>query len=255
MLTPTESSDDDGGNIKCFISNNVVCNNVALNNVDKRKIAQALQSLIKNKQTIDDVQKNPTKTSAVADTVKFKFRMKFKPNSPQRSLLSAGKVRTQSTTTTSFHPHHLQQHQNQNLQKISPKDSSKTAKISPASIKTRSSGGPSRSSSSSSYSSQVEKCREIRDLHNSMERQRRVDLRHNFDRLKVVVPELADSEKASKLTILNKAANYCLLMATVDSRLTNERNVEAAKNALLRKKLQIIQKSMTKKHVAAKNFK
>jgi hypothetical protein len=44
-------------------------------------------------------------------------------------------------------------------------------------------------------------------------------------------------------------------MATVDSRLTNERNVEAAKNALLRKKLQIIQKSMTKKHVAAKNFK
>ena len=34
---------------------------------------------------------------------------------------------------------------------------------------------------SGNKASQEDKCREIRDLHNSMERQRRVDLRKNFD--------------------------------------------------------------------------
>jgi hypothetical protein len=38
--------------------------------------------------------------------------------------------------------------------------------------------------------SYVKKCRETRDLHNSMERKRRIDLRLNFEKLKSAVPEL-----------------------------------------------------------------
>ena len=86
--------------------------------------------------------------------------------------------------------------------------------------------------------SQEEKCREIRDLHNSMERQRRVDLRKNFDMLKICVPELADVEKASKLNILNKAADYCKLLVSLDTKIQKEADKEKQKNAILKKKLE-----------------
>jgi hypothetical protein len=86
--------------------------------------------------------------------------------------------------------------------------------------------------------SQEDKCREIRDLHNSMERQRRVDLRKNFDMLKVCVPDLADVEKASKLNILNKAADYCRLLVSLDTKFKKELDKEEQKNAIMRKKLE-----------------
>ena len=86
--------------------------------------------------------------------------------------------------------------------------------------------------------SQEDKCREIRDLHNSMERQRRVDLRKNFDMLKVCVPDLADVEKASKLNILNKAADYCRHLVSLDTKFKKELDKEEQKNAIMRKKLE-----------------
>merc|ERR550539_73045 len=94
------------------------------------------------------------------------------------------------------------------------------------------------SNNTSNRASQEEKCREIRDLRNSMERQRRVDLRKNFDMLKVCVPELADVEKASKLNILNKAADYCRLLVSLDAKFKKEVEKEEQKNAIMKKKLE-----------------
>ena len=71
-----------------------------------------------------------------------------------------------------------------------------------------------------------------------MERQRRVDLRKNFDMLKVCVPDLADVEKASKLNILNKAADYCRLLVSLDTKFKKELDKEEQKNAIMRKKLE-----------------
>jgi hypothetical protein len=71
-----------------------------------------------------------------------------------------------------------------------------------------------------------------------MERQRRVDLRKNFDMLKVCVPELADIEKASKLNILNKAADYCRLLVSLDAKFKKELEKEEQKNAIMKKKLE-----------------
>merc|ERR1712165_13180 len=96
------------------------------------------------------------------------------------------------------------------------------------------------SNNTSNRLSQEEKCREIRDLHNSMERQRRVDLRKNFDMLKVCVPELADVEKASKLNILNKAADYCRMLVSMDAKVKKELEKEQQKNELMRKKLEAL---------------
>merc|ERR1719474_2585579 len=86
-----------------------------------------------------------------------------------------------------------------------------------------------------------DKCRDVRDLHNSMERQRRVDLKNAFDGLKICVPEIADSDRASKLMILDKAADFCQSLKKKESSLSGEKDKEKRKNTLLRKKLSMLQ--------------
>merc|ERR1711913_206553 len=89
-----------------------------------------------------------------------------------------------------------------------------------------------------------EKCREIRDLHNSMERQRRVEQRNHLAYLKKQVPEVADLDKASKLTILRKAMDYCHLLSNMDNRIWKDRDKEQARNLMLKKKVL----DLTQKH-------
>ena len=74
----------------------------------------------------------------------------------------------------------------------------------------------------------------------------RLNLVFNLLQLKSVVPELLDMDKASKLVILNKASNYCVVLANFNTRLTTEVNQESAKNAQLRKKLLEIQRAVKK---------
>lgn len=54
-----------------------------------------------------------------------------------------------------------------------------------------------------------EDSKEKRDLHNNMERMRRIDLRISFDELKSLVPSVANKERAAKVVILREAAQYC----------------------------------------------
>lgn len=51
-----------------------------------------------------------------------------------------------------------------------------------------------------------------RNLHNNMERQRRIELRNAFEDLRRLVPEIEDKEKAPKVAILRQAAKYCDLL-------------------------------------------
>ena len=71
-----------------------------------------------------------------------------------------------------------------------------------------------------------------------MERQRRVDLKINFDQLKDKVVELRDVDKASKMVILNKAAEYARLLQKTDHVLGSERERVARRNAELRQRLE-----------------
>lgn len=48
-----------------------------------------------------------------------------------------------------------------------------------------------------------------RNLHNDMERQRRVDLRRAFDDLRVLLPTICNKDRAAKVNILRDAAEYC----------------------------------------------
>lgn len=237
MLTPTESSDDDEICSKSPFPDSVV----PPGKVDKQKIARALQSLINNSANDKPVSRNKRSASTFAsDNVKFKFKMKFKSNSSHRSLLT---INNQHEACKN----HSKSVSNVPLPKSSSLESKNSHRFATATKPRSPVSGSSRSNSSiagSSISSPVGKCREIRDLHNSMERQRRVDLRQNFEQLKALVPELADSVKASKLNILKKASNYCHVLATLDNRLTSEHKLESDKNALLRRKLLCLQKTL-----------
>jgi len=50
---------------------------------------------------------------------------------------------------------------------------------------------------------------EKRNLHNNMERQRRIGLKNLFEDLKAEIPSLKDKERAPKVNILREAASYC----------------------------------------------
>ena len=245
MLTPTESSDDDEVFISAPPFQNVTVESSG--NAVKRKIAQALQSLMDSDKPVS-TGKQPTvatKATLAEENIKFKFRMKFKSNSPQRSFLDVNSRYTANTNQ----PKGFINIPSVKASQLKSKITSRTGKTLPSAVvaasKARSPlAGASRSCTGNpSFSTHLEKCRETRDLHNSMERQRRIDLRKNFDQLKSVVPELADSEKASKLNILNKASSYCLLLANLDGRLVNEIRLESVKNALLQKRLRWLSKS------------
>ena len=55
----------------------------------------------------------------------------------------------------------------------------------------------------------VKKLDEERELHSHKERQRRNDLNEAFGYLREIIPSLAYKDKASKLSILTSAKDYC----------------------------------------------
>lgn len=60
-------------------------------------------------------------------------------------------------------------------------------------------------------------------MHNSLERQRRVDLRNAFEYLRQLVPDTMILEKAPKVQILKKAALHCKNLQHAEERLIREK--------------------------------
>ncbi|XP_075224667.1 bHLH transcription factor Myc [Lycorma delicatula] len=64
--------------------------------------------------------------------------------------------------------------------------------------------------------------KEKRDMHNNMERMRRIDLRNSFEELRALVPSLANKERAPKVVILQDAAGYCTDLKIHSRQLTSQ---------------------------------
>lgn len=189
------------------------------------------------------------------NSVKFKFRMKFKAGKSQNE--DQDKPRPPTKRKSAIDNPHCPSPKKIKVgggqrKKTSPSNNDnisvgkKTVQMSqPTRISTNprspksSQVSPTTSPSTSrpSHVSAEQKSREIRDLHNSMERQRRIDLRKNFDHVRTLVPELRGVEKASKLNILNKSADYCKLLANNDSLLSKQKEQEVQKNQMLKNRL------------------
>ena len=85
------------------------------------------------------------------------------------------------------------------------------------------------------------KFEEERELHNSMERQRRVELKDAYDSLKERIPTIATEDKVSKLMILNTASDFCRGMEGTLSKLRRERQREVERSRKLRQHLASLQ--------------
>jgi len=236
MLTPNESSaDEDDDSI--VDQDELSTGQTTCNMVDKRKIAEAVQSLIKNRP--DGVASNTSNVN-----VKFRFRMKFKSTLAASNMKKAVKCeaeefrreRRKSASKNAFcPPPGMNNNSNSSLEE---KAASKLAASNQTSTLAHHAKTKKRSLLAKMHQKgESEKCREIRDLHNSMERQRRVEQRNHLAYLKKQVPEVADLDKASKLTILRKAMDYCHLLSNMDNRIRKEKEKENGKHQMLKKKL------------------
>ncbi|XP_042210132.1 myc proto-oncogene protein-like isoform X2 [Homarus americanus] len=85
---------------------------------------------------------------------------------------------------------------------------------------------------------------EKRQMHNSLERMRRVDLRNAFEYLRVLVPELSDREKAPKVEILKKASDHCHGVSVKEQTLMHEKERHKRYHNDLRKRLLALQRQL-----------
>ncbi|XP_045605132.2 myc proto-oncogene protein isoform X2 [Procambarus clarkii] len=83
---------------------------------------------------------------------------------------------------------------------------------------------------------------EKRQMHNSLERMRRVDLRNAFEDLRLLVPDLHDRDKSPKVEILKKASHYCHAMTTKERALAQEKDKQKRYQSELRKRLLILER-------------
>jgi len=84
------------------------------------------------------------------------------------------------------------------------------------------------------------KFEEERELHNSMERQRRIELKDAYDHLKSIIPNISNVDKVSKLMILNTATDYCKSMEAKIGRLELIQQRESDKRRLLLEQLNML---------------
>ncbi|XP_076053056.1 uncharacterized protein LOC143032345 isoform X2 [Oratosquilla oratoria] len=83
---------------------------------------------------------------------------------------------------------------------------------------------------------------ERRHLHNSLERLRRIDLRNAFEELRALVPDLAEKDKAAKVVILKKAADYCQMIRRQEQVLVQERSRQLRHQSELKKRFDELQR-------------
>ena len=82
-------------------------------------------------------------------------------------------------------------------------------------------------------------CQE-RHHHNSNERQRREDLRLKFEAVRRKVPDLSGIKKASKLVILEAAAEYCEELFDKVEDLEKEKIIVLHKNKILKNQIRML---------------
>jgi len=88
------------------------------------------------------------------------------------------------------------------------------------------------------------KFEEERELHNSMERQRRIELKDAYDHLKSIIPNISNVDKVSKLMILNTSTDYCTSMEAKIGRLELIKQRESDKKRLLLEQLNMLKLQM-----------
>ena len=86
--------------------------------------------------------------------------------------------------------------------------------------------------------------RDARNVHNQMERQRRSDLNQAYATLKDFVPAIANSDRASKQMVLDKAIEHCQALKSREEVVAEQRRKLRMRNEALRRKLELLQSEL-----------
>ena len=78
-----------------------------------------------------------------------------------------------------------------------------------------------------------------------MERQRRSDLNQAYATLKDFVPSIANSDRASKQMVLDKAIEHCEALKSREETVRDQRRLLMSRNEALKKKLALLQSQLT----------
>ncbi len=105
-----------------------------------------------------------------------------------------------------------------------------------------SSGRSPRKSRGSRAGSDSEDNCEKRSQHNSMERQRRVDLRNAFEFLRSLIPDLEATDRAAKVVILKKASNFCQSLTAKEKQHLADKDALQKRQEMLRKRIALLQR-------------
>lgn len=82
-------------------------------------------------------------------------------------------------------------------------------KLSTSSIRLSTTGTPVKRNNQNQFDNDELETMEKRNLHNDMERQRRIGLKNLFEHLKDQIPSLREKERAPKVNILREATSLC----------------------------------------------
>jgi len=219
-LTPPVSSDDEDSNHQTNFNFSNSCTNLNRNkssNLTKQKRIITTS----NKAHMQSLLKRPTQRQRTTSEAKFSINLKvnLKASDKSRSLLKQ-KVKI---VRTPF------------LKKTSSTESQLKKSLFEAH---RTSQSAMRKRKERSLKMQEGEAREV---HNQMERQRRNELKVSFDELRVHLPDIASSDKASKQQILDKAVETCLTMRSTESSLKTKVTSLNKTNSQLKEKLRKLQ--------------
>ncbi|CAD6223405.1 GSCOCG00011748001-RA-CDS [Cotesia congregata] len=86
-----------------------------------------------------------------------------------------------------------------------------------------------------------------RNLHNNMERQRRIELRNAFDDLRCLIPDLQIKDKAPKVAILRQGSKYCMKLRETEKKLVAQKLELKKRQYKLRTKLSLLRRCLAEK--------
>ncbi|XP_074098305.1 bHLH transcription factor Myc [Cotesia typhae] len=87
---------------------------------------------------------------------------------------------------------------------------------------------------------------EKRNLHNNMERQRRIELRNAFEGLRCLIPDLQIKDKAPKVAILRQGGKYCMKLRESEKKLIAQKLELKKRQDKLRTKLSLLRRCLAK---------
>jgi len=223
LLTPPDSSEDEDSSQGVYISKAaheiLKARKTGLKEIENDRFNKVVKSILL---------KNSSKSLSMTNIDKAKFKFSIRMNSKSSLLRNKSKQDKKSSRTTTS-----------SYQGI--KENKQTLKFSH--------GFDSKQSNRVTHLDRAGKektnHKEARDVHNQMERQRRTDLKNAFDELKDYVPTIANSDRASKQMVLDKAIEHCKALRMKENSVREQRKNIVQRNELLKKKLALLESQIT----------